>query len=202
MTELIEKLEKELSVPFDEQQKNGNLTPERVARQSLGWPMLTAFQCPKSELTGQAFAAVMIASNIGLSDDPVVEKAIIRLCRDADRSIELRRAAAGMIVMFSEKGQPLPLELAQLAADFLAGKKLYRRPRGRPKDTENDEIIAEAVSAVIRWFPDINATRNEATARPSACSIVAAELALLRKESEIFPAIGERAVQTKWERCR
>jgi hypothetical protein len=70
-------------------------------------------------------------------------------------------------------------------------RKRPGRPRGNPFV---NKIICEAVELVVRHgFP---ATRNEATATPSACSIVAQAL------GKNGVTIGEAAVVKIWQRSR
>lgn len=74
---------------------------------------------------------------------------------------------------YSRIGIPLPQALADLVIDAMRGEAKRPTKRGRPANDDRDRVIMLAIDSVIESFPEISATRNEATETISACEIVA-----------------------------
>ena len=200
VSELWKDLEGKLAPTFSEQFEAGTLTPEGVARQSLGYPIFTSAKNPATMAT---ILANVVANPSDEPDANLAMDFLLAMCEEAETNESMRLAAGEAVVLITEKGEPLPQELAQLARAFIIGEKKEQRRRGAPPISKiRNEAIAAAVSDVAHWFPKIKPTRNPATERPSACSIVADELVRLARKSEIFPALGEDAVQKIWKNHR
>jgi hypothetical protein len=72
--------------------------------------------------------------------------------------------------------------------------ELADHKRGRRANTTRDGFLVQVIAQLVRKY-GLDATRNEASPRPSACSIVAQVLNENRRRT-----ITERAINTVWSR--
>ena len=105
----------------------------------------------------------------------------------ADADIALRQVAAEML----DRGETPPTTIAGYAAQALNKPQVARRKGGDVADNWlRDRCIAVLVSlAIEHWHPYLPMTRNRASKKPCACSVVSA--ALIRRGINI----GERRVE-------
>jgi hypothetical protein len=83
-----------------------------------------------------------------------------------------------LILDYQNRGEKMPTYLAGYAMELTNGIRYSRKAgRRRSADAARDMIICHVVSMVAERF-GLRPTRNPASRRPSACSIVAAALGL------------------------
>ena len=105
----------------------------------------------------------------------------------ADADIALRQICSEMI----DRGEELPKTLGGYSVIALNRPPVARRKGGDAVDNWlRDQCITVLVSvAVERWYPHLPLTRNRASKKPSACSVVSE--ALIKRRINI----GERRVE-------
>jgi hypothetical protein len=118
---------------------------------------------------------------------PVHRLRIIAMARAGDTDAD--QVLRTLIIEMQSRGETLPAELAAFTMEVLHGG-LHQPPGPKRKDKIlRDVTIAMAVAAVIDRF-GLSPYRNAASARPSACAVVA----------EAQHRIGEKAVEAIWRR--
>lgn len=97
------------------------------------------------------------------------------------------------IEMLTKNNKPLPAPLSDLAVKAMRAEVTRPAKRGRRANDDRDVMITLAVHQIITRFPQITATKNEATeGDPSACEIVADIL------SEKGIVLSARSVEKVW----
>lgn len=124
-----------------------------------------------------------------------MEAIVNEKCAEARKDPAVWEALMKAVKFLSDIGKPLPEPLAELAVETMRGETKAPTIKGRRANADRDLVIQMAVLEIIRRFPDIAPTRNDATrGRQSACDFVAGVLA----ENGIV--LGVRSVEKVWEK--
>lgn len=163
--------------------RKGTLTAEGVALGFLRMQHETDLK--HNGRTVDTIAAITLAFALNTEAEretqAVFEEELASLIESARNGNERSLRKCGLLMTrLIQLDFPIPFELGQLCGSILSGEVKRKHRVGRPKPVLRDEAIFLTVRLLLKCFPNLRATRNDATESESACSIIA----------QALPAIG------------